>query len=207
MEVTEGLYLVLRAWGSTRFTHIIKSVVGIIDVASDLHNGINYMGWLDTNTYCVTNNNSTTPEVVCNPNVFWGILTLGLIQLPGTAFFFLCSMGYFLLNNLRFGFMCLLLALFTPYPVIMIGVDLFFLCSPNGNLPGLGPVEATASHILALECFLEASPELVHFPRAILSHFLYIKGLGGKLGLYERVFQADSNGICHLFQLVPYRKN
>ena len=132
MEVAEGIHLVLwgSTWGSSRFSHIIKNVVGLVvgiaDVASDLHNGINYLGWLDTDTDCAatTTNitNSTTPEVVCNHNVFWGTLTLGLIQLPGTVFFFLCSLGYFLLNNLRLSFSFLFVALFTPYPLVMIGV-------------------------------------------------------------------------------------
>ena len=76
-------------------------------------------------------------------------------------FFFLCSMGYFLLNNLRLGFSFLFVAIFSPYPLVMIGVELFFLCCPNGRVPVLGPAEGVATLFRALECFLEATPQLV----------------------------------------------
>ena len=89
------------------FSHGITSVLGLLftifDVGSDFYNGINYMGWLDTN--CMdnsthpTDNITTTNITICKPDIFWGTFTLCLIQLPGTLYFCLVGLAFFLIKE------------------------------------------------------------------------------------------------------------
>ena len=114
------------------FSHVITSVLGLIliifDVGSDFYNGINYMGWLDTN--CVDNSTQLTDNIttICKPDIFWGTLTLGLIQLPGTLYFCLVGLAFFLIKEFHIGCVNLACGLFFPYPLVMVGIQIFFLC-------------------------------------------------------------------------------
>ena len=130
----------MTLWLQDNLFHIIKTMLGlgtsIFDVGSDVYMGATYLS-CDNNSFLQMDLGTTTSPVnisFCSePGVIWGGITLGLIQLPGFAFFGTWSLEALFYKE--YCPACIFLALcLVPYPLLLFGFQLYFLFYPNSCL-------------------------------------------------------------------------
>ena len=141
----------------------------LFDNGSDLYNGLLYL-WPKNVTRTMPEGFIVPPECIPNTDsvgnstytcvevdIFWGVGSLSLLQLPATMTGF-CLLVVILLDNKlsqkKHLLMAIIAFIIVPFPITVLGVQLFLFARPNYD--GLVNWKSVSNSVLVLEAYGEA---------------------------------------------------